>query len=1561
MTQEATAASTATTAAGGEGRGLIRRAFATRGGSGDANGSGAPSSGRLRATVAALALAATLLLTFSGPASAAPPTVGATVVSNVLGGSAHLSAELKPNNFFTQWGFQYSTDNGVTWSPFGFGQGFVEANSGSRVHEYDLQGLSASTHYKVRLGALSIEGLGSSTFYPGPEAEFATADVASPSVIATDNASEVAYTTATATGKVKRPDPIAPDPSSDPAIDLNCHFEVIADAQFLDNLTNSRPGFEGATPVDCEPSNPVKTAGESEVTAHLNGLTPSTTYHLRLITTNAGGSDAKEAPSTFTTLTVDPPSVKSIENASEVEYTQAEVEGVVERPANADPAFDVTCNFEYVSDAQFKENEEVLSQPGFSGAGQVACEPIAEPAENPIHVEGESPVKAKLTGLTPSTNYHLRLSATNQGGTDSKAAAATFATQGPVPTPAVVATEDAAEVNLHTARVEGLVERPAGIDPGLNVNCRFEYVTDAQFNETGFAGASSVDCTENPISESGTAKQVSAQLGGLRAGTTFHLRLAAENGGGRLTRDAAHPFTTLPADLPTVTIDPVEGGTYTTAHVTGAVDNDDVGHPLVVAVIEISTDGGKTWSDYLSGVQLPNSFGPGVHVVEKNLTGLQPNSTYTFRIAATYSTAFPPETEANGEMAYSPEPSPSITTEPLAAPTATINPPSSITGTSAHLSGAVDPHAPAGSLNPAGKQAFATHWEFVCVPECKNANGDTIEGTVQGEDGEQPVSGDVKRLEPGTEYKVSLVVHSEGGGETKEETFPTEVLPPSVHSTLGAPDGEGGYTLQGLVNPNNHTIASCRFEWGPTAPKYAFSATCSPTPQSGTSKAVTVEAHLASLNPDVQYHSLLVVTYDSGTEAKAVDQEFKATRRSTDTCPDNEQIRDENNSLQLLECRAYEMVSPAVGKEGFGAAFADYAADGDRVLYRSGAANIVKSGQGSTDNVYVANRGVAGWQTIPDLNGSSGSIYDVPSEVDSFGVTPTAYSPDLLSSIWTIHRPGDPGTRSDQVPYLRSPDGTFVRIGITLGPQSNPPFGYSNDLTHIAYNGDSFATAPGGYRYGPGVYEFVGTGNGLPHRVDLDNFDEPATECAFESGSGVVIVAKGKTVSRDGRVIIFSIAGGCGGANPPADELWARVNGTTSFDLSASQCERSPADPGGICNGPVGSGGCTHPPNVGGEEPVGPGCRGAHFQATAPDGSRVFFTTTQQLLDSDTDQTNDIYACDLPSGSPTKVGKVNDCPELMQISGAVSGAAVESVVGVSDDGSTVYFTAKGVLAANKDALGEEAVAGDHNLYVWRSDTTHPTGQTTFIARLSSASTSGPGGERPQVTPDGRYLVLNSASQLVPTDTDKAFDVYRYDADSSQLIRVSTNIFGVAGNADGLDARISSSAVSDDGQKILFTTSEPLSPADGNGEPDLYLWSGGRVSLITTGAAGGGAGSGGIDGSGRDIYFATSQPLTPADGDDSADVYDARAGGGFSFAQAEPCSGAAGDCQSHSSNPAPTPAPESERAAGKGNVVPKHCPKGKVLRKGRCVKRQGKKHPGKKHHSKKASHSRGGGK
>ena len=211
--------------------------------------------------------------------------------------------------------------------------------------------------------------------------------------------------------------------------------------------------------------------------------------------------------------------------------------------------------------------------------------------------------------------------------------------------------------------------------------------------------------------------------------------------------------------------------------------------------------------------------------------------------------------------------------------------------------------------------------------------------------------------------------------------------------------------------------------------------------------------------------------------------------------------------------------------------------------------------------------------------------------------------------------------------------------------------------------------------------------------------------------------------------------------------------------------------------------------------------------------------------------------------------------------------------------------ATGILATNHGANDAAAVAGDDNLYVWQKDPSHPSGQTTFVGRLDPGDAglwNGDAlGRMAQTTDDGRYLVFSSYAQLVdsgPTaDTDAAEDVYRYDADTGSIVRLSTTTSGDGGNSDGLDATIQPIpyradvglsareriAMSADGSEVVFSTNEALSPDDTNGASDVYEWHDGQVSLV----------SGGrpsllnslvafITASGNDIYFTSPVSFRP---------------------------------------------------------------------------------------------------
>jgi hypothetical protein len=558
---------------------------------------------------------------------------------------------------------------------------------------------------------------------------------------------------------------------------------------------------------------------------------------------------------------------------------------------------------------------------------------------------------------------------------------------------------------------------------------------------------------------------------------------------------------------------------------------------------------------------------------------------------------------------------------------------------------------------------------------------------------------------------------------------------------------------------------------------------------------------------------------------------------TADTC-DNATLRAQNNSTDLADCRAYEMVSPSY-KAGFPVRMRAVADTDDGIVSFRSTGAFAGSPQGTLLNIsYFAARTPAGWSTTAPAppNVIYGNVGVIQAE-----------SADLRQSLWgAMSRrdvPDDPPGL-----WLRGPDGAFTRVGDTLNSLVGVRV-VSDDLSHVVFSYGSGSPLAAALR------EQVGTGNGAPRMVSVDN-----------QGQLIGDNSCANSMSGDGRVIVFGL-GGC-----TEGSLRARVGGAVTVAVSGSECTRTAGDVGGVCN------------------PVAP----ASYAGAADDGSRVFFTTTQQLVNGDIDQANDLYACEIPDGVPAPVGSANPCASLTQVSGTASNAKVENVVSVSKDGSRVYFVAQGVLAGNLGvgdvgpATPTPSLPEPHNLYLWERDDAHPAGQTRFVSRLVDGSGGNDLGGA-QTTPDGRYLLFATANPLVTAgpdaDTDGVRDVYRYDADTPSIERVSTAAAGGGAN-DPLDASISSRpSMTDDGSTVIFSTAEALAESDTNGVDDVYAWRDGHVSRISpngvsVASTDVGGGYAAITPSGRDIFFTTNDRVLVADGDAVTDIYTARVGGGF---------------------------------------------------------------------------------
>jgi hypothetical protein len=635
----------------------------------------------------------------------------------------------------------------------------------------------------------------------------------------------------------------------------------------------------------------------------------------------------------------------------------------------------------------------------------------------------------------------------------------------------------------------------------------------------------------------------------------------------------------------------------------------------------------------------------------------------------------------------------------------------------------------------------------------------------------------------------------------------------------------------------------------------------------------------------------------------------------------NEGLRQELRSGELPDCRAYELVSPPY-KEGAVVFASARAPDGSRVIVQSlgafaGAENDEFGGT-TLGASYLLTRAGAGW---------TAAALDPP--VTQFAHDEfLAASGDLGASLWNLRTSSQ--LASDVDLYLRPADGAFAHIGVAKLPGASTNFVYrgaAGNLSSVLFSLSGGPLWPGDTtEQGGSLYEYTGTGNTSPELVGVQGGNGSTTllsQCGTDLGSAESSDAY-NAVSADGATVYFTARHSgepCAGMQPPADELFARVDRSQTVAIS----EPSPLD-------------CPACNTVTPEE--------AQFRGASEDGSKAFFTTNQPLLGEDT--STNLYEYDFrAAGSKVK---------RLSVGGAA--AQVQGVSRVCEDGSHVYFVAAGVLTTQPNAERRVAEGGADNLYLYERDASFPNGGIKFVATLSEGDSEDWSGrdERPvQATPDGRFLVFASRAHLTPDDTSSEglAQLFEYDAATGSLTRISIGHDGYNANGNieieadvpsilppGF-AEVSSSTfatnaktVSDDGAYVFFQSNERLAPqalsgdpnSTGVGHPNVYEYHAGNVDLVSDGQDTAtvdgepGVQLHGTTSSGSDVFFTTSDALVPQDGDTEQDLYDARIDGGFAPPPAAAaCAGE--DCQGPPSAPPALLTAGSATFNGPGNLTP----------------------------------------
>jgi hypothetical protein len=335
------------------------------------------------------------------------------------------------------------------------------------------------------------------------------------------------------------------------------------------------------------------------------------------------------------------------------------------------------------------------------------------------------------------------------------------------------------------------------------------------------------------------------------------------------------------------------------------------------------------------------------------------------------------------------------------------------------------------------------------------------------------------------------------------------------------------------------------------------------------------------------------------------------------------------------------------------------------------------------------------------------------------------------------------------------------------------------------------------------------------------------------------------------------------------------------------------------------------------------------YGAISPDGTNVVFTVREP-------------ANELPSCGPSEgVYLRENNATTVKLAGVM-------YIARSSDGSKVFTTgAGGVFTAGFGGLFEYDVAtgvtstitteggfvassadGSHvyylngggpnpGLYLWDK------GTSVLIPH------AGEGFASAIATPDGSRLLFLDSANLSSYNQFGYAEAYVYSAETGGVTCVSCNPTGAPplGSAKLMDGSpnqfipsYSEGLISPDGARVFFETPDALVPQDTNGLKDVYEWENGRVYLISSGQGTAGSKLSGASSNGNDVFVMTTDRLAPQDIESAAQIYDARAGGGFLYRPFIPgCD--SGQCQGPQT-PAPFfGAPASATFVGLGNPVP----------------------------------------
>jgi DNA-binding beta-propeller fold protein YncE len=1094
---------------------------------------------------------------------------------------------------------------------------------------------------------------------------------------------------------------------------------------------------------------------------------------------------------------------------------------------------------------------------------------------------------------------------------------------------AAVSAQAPTAVTKSSALLQGVVN-PAGIEV---TSCQFEWGTEPGAYPNTAPCAPATGAGSAPVSVSAEAA--------LAPSTTYYYRLSATDANGTSYAPLEESFTTPPA-VDGLSTGPAEGLTSSAAKLTGSLSPDGLDTHYYFQYGTEASYGSV--SPALPGTDAGNASES--VSAETTLGGLAANTLYHYRLVGVNSLG-----ATDGEDRTFLTPGPPL----VAGESAEVKPAEKAGQTSATLQAQITPD---GGETTYQFEYGETKSYGASIPASPGVVGS----------GEEPVAVpavELTGLKIGTTYHYRVVARNEYGTvDGPDQQFTT--LPAALIEASATDVTATSATLSAQINPLG-SDTSAYFQYGSTncatSPGSCVSVPLPPGADLGSGEAgQPLGVHLQNLTPGSIYHYRVLATNSFGT-VESEDHSFTTQPL--------------HGSSALPDGRAWEMVSPPLkqgsGLEPIGGAYGEggliqAAQDGSAISYIA-TAPTEASPQGSRapeTTQLLSQRGPGGWSTqeidtphnVPSplaLGHLSEYLFFSSDLTAGLVEPPERASATLLSSEAT-----------EQTPYLRhdssceaSPATCYqplvsaadVQEGIRFGGTVNFQ-GATPDLSHVILGSSEPLTS--NIVLNEGQSSLFEWSAGQLRLVSVLPNGRPATEegIGAQLGRGGLMVRN--AISEDGSRVVWDAF--------PAGHYYLR-------DMTRGETVQIDAADGA--------------PEVTNAE--------AQFVTASSDDSRVLFTSGKRLTGDSTVTNNnevDLYEYEVTSGKDEPLA--GGLTDLTADPNAGENADVEGVIGTSQDGTSVYFVARGVLG---DAAEHDATRGN-NLYVEHYDE----GAKAWMSpRLIASLADGDGPDwtgaladmTSHVSPNGRYLAFMSQQSLTGYDNRDAIsgrpdeEVFLYDASAGRLVCVSCNPTGArpSGQLDegegksqaekhptplvdrhriwsgdrwlaallpgwtAIDvqrALYQSRYLSDSG-RLFLDSSDALVPQDTNGAWDVYEYepegiggclssntsfsgsSNGCVSLISSGGSAEESAFLDASESGDDVFFLTASRLTPQDGDNALDVYDAHACTSASPCMTPPAVSPPPCTTSDSCKPAPSAQPQSfgepssETFSGAGNL------------------------------------------